>query len=69
MTDLASIPVGDLQRNLRARIRRLRKSGKTAVLTVNGHAEVAVQCAAACQKLLDELELVETIRGISRGFE
>jgi len=30
---------------------------------------VVVQSAEAYQKLLDERELVETIRGISRGLE
>lgn len=70
MIDLASIhPLSDFQRNTKAHIRRLKRSGKPAVLTVNGQAEVVVQSAEAYQKLLDERELVETIRGISRGLE
>ena len=39
------------------------------VLTVNGQAEVVVQSADAYQKLLDDQETLERIRGISRGME
>ena len=38
------------------------------MLTVNGQAEVVVQSAAAYQKLLDDQELLESIRGISRSL-
>jgi PHD/YefM family antitoxin component YafN of YafNO toxin-antitoxin module len=70
MIDLASIhPLSDFQRNTRAHIRRLKRSGKPAVLTVNGQAEVVVQSAEGYQKLLEERELLEAIRGISRGLE
>ena len=68
--DLASIhALSDFQRNTKKHIRRLRASGKPAVLTVNGRAEVIVQSAAAYQRLLDDQELLESIRGISRGLE
>ena len=70
MIDLASIhPLSDFQRNTRAHIRRLKRSGKPAVLTVNGQAEVVVQSAESYQKLLDERELLEAIRAINRGLE
>ena len=46
-----------------------KKSGKPAVLTVNGAAELVVQSAGAYQKLLDDRELLESIRGIGRGVE
>jgi PHD/YefM family antitoxin component YafN of YafNO toxin-antitoxin module len=70
MIDLGSIhPLSDFQRNTKAHIRRLKRSGKPAVLTVNGQAEVVVQSAEAYQKLLDERELMEALRGISRGIE
>jgi hypothetical protein len=36
---------------------------------VNGEAEVVVQSAEAYQKLLDDRELLDSIRGISRGLE
>ncbi len=70
MIDLASIyPLSDFQRNTRTHIRRLKKSGKPLVLTVNGQAELVVQSAEAYQKLLEERELLEAIRGIGRGLE
>jgi PHD/YefM family antitoxin component YafN of YafNO toxin-antitoxin module len=62
-------PLSDFQRNAKEHIRRLKKSGKPAILTVNGQAEVVVQSADAYQKLLEDQELLENIRGISRGIE
>ena len=68
--DLAQIhSLSDFQRNTKGHIRKLKKTGKPAVLTVNGQAEVVVQSAEAYQKLLDDHELLESIRGISRGLE
>jgi PHD/YefM family antitoxin component YafN of YafNO toxin-antitoxin module len=62
--------LSDFQRNTRDHIRKLKASGKPAVLTVNGQAEVVVQSAKAYQKLLDrQQELLETVQGISRGLE
>ncbi|MCX6636859.1 MAG: type II toxin-antitoxin system Phd/YefM family antitoxin [Acidobacteria bacterium] len=68
--DLAQIhSLSDFQRNTKAHLRKLKKTGKPAVLTVNGQAEVVVQSAEAYQRLLDDHELLESIRGISRGLE
>jgi len=53
--------LSDFQRNTRAHIRRLGKTGKPEVLTVNGKASVVVQDAAAYQSLLDQLEQVRTL--------
>jgi PHD/YefM family antitoxin component YafN of YafNO toxin-antitoxin module len=70
MIDLAEIhPLSEFQRNSKQHIRRLKKSGKAAVLTVNGQAEVVIQSAGAYQKLLEDQELLNSIRGISRGLE
>ncbi|MGA2271874.1 MAG: type II toxin-antitoxin system Phd/YefM family antitoxin [Bryobacteraceae bacterium] len=70
MIDLAEIhPLSEFQRNAKQHIRRLKKSGKAAVLTVNGQAEVVIQGAGAYQKLLEDQELLNSIRGISRGLE
>lgn len=59
----------DFQRNAREHIKRLKKTGKPEVLTVNGQAEVVVQSAAAYQELLDDIELVASIKSIRRGLE
>ena len=68
--DLAQIhSLSDFQRNTKDHLRKLKKTGKPAVLTVNGQAEVVVQSAEAYQRLLDDHELLESIRGISRGLE
>ena len=68
--DLADIySLSDFQRNARKHIRKLKVSGKPAVLTVKGQAQVVIQSARAYQKLLDDRELLESIRGISRGLE
>jgi hypothetical protein len=48
----------DFQRNTKAHLRRLKSSGRPAVLTVNGRAELIVQDAAAFEDMLD------AIRGI-----
>jgi PHD/YefM family antitoxin component YafN of YafNO toxin-antitoxin module len=68
--DLAQIhSLSDFQRNTKEHIQKLKETGKPAVLTVNGQAEVVVQSAEAYQKLLDDHELLESLRGVSRGLE
>lgn len=68
--DLTNIQsLSEFQRNAKKHIRRLKASGKPAVLTVNGQAEVVVQSAEGYQKLLDDQELLESIRGVGRGLE
>ena len=61
--------LSDFQRNTRDHIRKLKKSGKPAILTVNGEAEIVVQSAQAYQRLLDDQELLENIRSIGRSLE
>jgi PHD/YefM family antitoxin component YafN of YafNO toxin-antitoxin module len=68
--DLADVhALSDFQRNAKKHIRRLKASGKPAVLTVNGQAEVVIQSAESYQKLLRDRALLESIRSISRGLE
>lgn len=68
--DLSDIySLSDFQRNTREHIAKLKQTGNPAVLTVNGQAEVVVQSAESYQKLLDDQELLDSIRGISRGLE
>jgi prevent-host-death family protein len=61
--------LSDFQRNAREYLRRLRKSGQPAVLTVRGKAELVVQDAESYQKLLDALDQAESVAGIRRGLE
>ena len=59
----------DFQRNAKAHLKRLKKTGRPRVLTVNGQAELVVQDAASYQKLLDDLEHAEAVAGVRRGLE
>ena len=67
LSDIYSL--SDFQRNTRDRITKLKESGNPAVLTVNGQAELVIQSADAYQKLLDDQQLLESIRSIGRGLE
>lgn len=58
----------DFQRNARRHVKRLKETGRPQVLTVNGRAEVVVQDAGAYQKLLDQLDQAQAVRGIRRGL-
>lgn len=69
MFDLKQIrPVTDFNRNTKEHIKRLKKTGKPEVLTVNGQAQVVVQSAAGYQRLLDAAELANAVAGIRRGL-
>ena len=61
--------LSDFQRNTRDHIAKLKKTGSPAVLTVNGQAEVVVQSADAYQKLVEDQELLQSMRIISRSLE
>jgi PHD/YefM family antitoxin component YafN of YafNO toxin-antitoxin module len=53
----------DFQRHTKSHIKRLKATGRPAVLTVNGRAELIVQDATAFEDMLN------AIRGIQRGLE
>jgi PHD/YefM family antitoxin component YafN of YafNO toxin-antitoxin module len=53
----------DFQRRTRSHLKRLKDTGRPAVLTVNGRAEFVVQDAAAFEEMLD------AIRGVQRGLD
>ena len=57
--------LSDFQRNTKKHIKRLAKTGRPEVLTLNGQATVIVQDAAAYQKLMDELDLAASSRLIA----
>jgi PHD/YefM family antitoxin component YafN of YafNO toxin-antitoxin module len=46
----------DFARNIKAHLKRLKKTGRPELLTVNGKAEVVVQNASAYQLLIESLE-------------
>jgi PHD/YefM family antitoxin component YafN of YafNO toxin-antitoxin module len=49
----------DFSRNTRAHLKRLRRTGRPELLTVNGKAEVVIQNASAYQRLIELLEQLE----------
>ena len=46
----------DFNRNTKAHLKRLRRTGRPELLTVNGKAEVVVQSASAYQRLIKSIE-------------
>jgi len=46
----------DFARNTKAHLKRLRRTGRPELLTVNGKAEVVVQNASAYERLVRSLE-------------
>jgi hypothetical protein len=60
--------LSDFQRNSKGHIRRLRKSGRAAVLTVNGKAAVVVQDAAAYSRLVQFADGYEEYMAVREGI-
>lgn len=50
----------DFSRNIKAHLKRLKRTGRPELLTVNGKAEVVVQSASAYQRLIDSVEKART---------
>src|SRR3954469_2761091 len=70
MIDVRNIrPLSDFQRNAKAHIKRLKKTGEPEILTVNGEAQVVVEDAGSYQKLLDMVDEREAIDAIKEGLE
>lgn len=59
----------DFQRNAKDHIKRMKKTKRPLILTVNGKAEVIVQDKESYQKMLDELEATQTLLAIQRGLD
>jgi len=54
LEDIGSLT--DFSRNTKAHLKRLRRTGRPELLTVNGKAEVVIQNASAYQRLIESLE-------------
>jgi prevent-host-death family protein len=62
----------EFQRNTKATLDEIARSGDPLVLTVNGRAQAVLQDAAAYQKLLDrieELEVIEAVRQAEKDIQ
>ncbi len=70
MLDIKSIEsLTDFKRNTNEHLKKLKKTRKPLVLTVNGKAELVVFDADSFQKLLDKIEYAETVRDLREGIE
>ena len=54
-------PVSDFSRKPAEHIKRLKKTGKPEILTVNGKAELVIQDARAYEEMVDLLDSLESI--------
>jgi PHD/YefM family antitoxin component YafN of YafNO toxin-antitoxin module len=59
----------DFARNTKSHLKRLKKTGKPEILTVNGQAEMVVQSASSYQQLVDDAELARSIRVIRKSLQ
>ena len=66
LADIRSLT--EFQRNTRAHIKRLKRTGRPELLTVKGQAEVVVQDARSYQKLLDRAHEAEQREKLRRGI-
>jgi PHD/YefM family antitoxin component YafN of YafNO toxin-antitoxin module len=58
----------EFQRKSRETIARLKRTGRPAILTVNGQAEIVIQDAEAYQRLLDRAEQAEKLMELRRSI-
>jgi PHD/YefM family antitoxin component YafN of YafNO toxin-antitoxin module len=59
--------LSDFKRHTCEFLEQIRDSGHPLVLTINGKAELVVQDAVSYQKLLQRIDELEALEGISRG--
>jgi PHD/YefM family antitoxin component YafN of YafNO toxin-antitoxin module len=59
----------EFQRNTKATLASLKKSGDALVLTVNGRGKAVLQDAAAYQKLLDRIDHLETLEALRKSMK
>jgi len=50
------VSLTEFSRNMKTSLKRLKRTGRPELLTVNGKAEVVVQSATAYQRLIESLE-------------
>jgi PHD/YefM family antitoxin component YafN of YafNO toxin-antitoxin module len=67
INDITSLT--EFQRNAKAHVRRLKRTGRPEVLTINGKPEVIVQDATSYQKLVDAAELAETLPALRTSLK
>jgi PHD/YefM family antitoxin component YafN of YafNO toxin-antitoxin module len=66
LADIRSLT--EFQRNTRAHIKRLKRTGRPELLTVKGQAELVVQDARSYQRLLDRAQEAEQREKLRRSI-
>lgn len=61
-------PLTDFLRHHKRHLKRLKRSQRPTVLTLNGKAEVVVQDAKAYQAMLETVETMNAQQGIAEGI-
>lgn len=61
-------PLDEFQRDPKASIAKLKRTGRASVLTVDGHAEIIVQDARAYQRLLDRAAEADRLLALRRSI-
>ncbi|MFY9342163.1 MAG: type II toxin-antitoxin system Phd/YefM family antitoxin [Planctomycetota bacterium] len=59
----------DFKANTPAFVDDLKKGDHAMVLTINGAAEIAVMSAATLQKVLEKLDLLDSLQAVRRGID
>lgn len=59
----------DFKANTPTFVEDLKKGDQALVLTINGSAELAVMSAATFQRVLEKLDLLDSLRAVRRGIE
>ena len=62
-------PLTDFQRNAKAHLSRVNKTGRSEVLTVNGKAEAVLVGKRSYELMLKAMEELETLKSIRRGLD
>ena len=62
-------PLTDFKRHTASLVKRMKKTRRPLVLTVNGKAELVVQDARCYQDMLDHLDRLEAVEAIRVGMQ
>lgn len=63
------VSMTDFKRDTAAHLRRLKKTRRPGVLTINGKAAAVVMDAAAYQRMVDQIEMTETVDAVHRSMK
>lgn len=58
----------EFKRNTADFLDQLKGNGRAVLLTVNGRAELAVMSAATFQKMLEAVEMLDTVQAVREGI-